>query len=392
MVARVGRRSYRAHSLGDERRDGWPFETRFAVVIPRSLRDQHEAVPAIGGMGFFVPLRKAWQHPLWLLALGACELSSTDNTAPAGGAFQTSTSQRGESGGGSATGTDTGSSGNVASGGAITVVDGAAFDAPAIGTDGATDTSPGDDSARRSGDGGSCAGLFCEDFEEGQIDPAKWDVKMGAGGMEMVQQETVAHGKYAWHVHGTGAAGDFAMILTKTAPAALQGAGPVFGRANFYATPINGAHVELGFAGTMGYPKLNYMEFAAFSNSWQLGFDLFVPAPSIASGFVEEASYPHPSSPVPTMTWSCIEWEFGDNPDMMVLWVDGKQIDQLDVQHIDFTTAPRTPGSVLNGKSSGIIGGFSVFGFGFHSWGASKAFDLYYDDIVIDTKRVNCMK
>ncbi len=72
--------------------------------------------------------------------------------------------------------------------------------------------------------------------------------------------------------------------------------------------------------------------------------------------------------------------------------VDGKQVDQFDVQHIDFTTAPRTPGSVLNGKSSGIIGGFSVFGFGFHSWGASKAFDLYYDDIVIDTKRVNCLK
>jgi len=92
------------------------------------------------------------------------------------------------------------------------------------------------------------------------------------------------------------------------------------------------------------------------------------------------------------MTWSCIEWEFGDDPEMMVLWVEGKQIDQFDLQHIDFTSVPRTPGSVLNGKSSGIIGGFSVFGFGFHSWGASKAFDLYYDDIVIDTKRVGCLK
>ncbi len=181
------------------------------------------------------------------------------------------------------------------------------------------------------------------------------------------------------------------MILTKNAPAALQGPGPVFGRVNLYATPINGAHVELGFAGTMGYPKLNYMEFAAFTSSWQLGFDLFVPAPSVASGFVEEASYPHPASPMPTMTWSCIEWEFGDAPDMMVLWVDGKQVDQFDLQHIDFSSVPRTSGSVLNVKSSGIIGGFSVFGFGFHSWGASKAFDLYYDDIVIDTKRVNCL-
>jgi hypothetical protein len=75
-----------------------------------------------------------------------------------------------------------------------------------------------------------------------------------------------------------------------------------------------------------------------------------------------------------------------------VLWVDGKQIDQFDVQHIDFTSTARTPGSVLNGKSSGIIGGFSVFGFGFHSWGASATVDRYYDDIVLDTKRVNCLQ
>jgi len=60
--------------------------------------------------------------------------------------------------------------------------------------------------------------------------------------------------------------------------------------------------------------------------------------------------------------------------------------------HLRFPSPSRTPGSVLNGKSSGIIGGFSVFGFGFRSWGASMAFDLYYDDIVIDTKRVGCLK
>jgi hypothetical protein len=345
---------------------------------------------------------KACWCALWPLALGACSLSPTDNTVPTGattGATQTSTSGAGGrsvggSGGlgdGDATRSDASSGGNGGSGG-FAAVDGAVLDAPATDTERTSEASGGDGPAGPSGDSGSCAGLFCEDFEQGPIDPAKWDIQIGAGGMQMVQQEMVSHGKYAWHVHGTGARGDFAMILTKNAPAALRGAGPVFGRVNFYATPINGAHVELGFAGTMGYPKLNYMEFAAFSNSWQLGFDLFVPAPSVASGFVEEASYPHPASPMPTMTWSCIEWEFGDDPDMMVLWVEGKQIDQFDVQHIDFTSATRTPGSVLNGKSSGIIGGFSVFGFGFHSWGASMAFDLYYDDIVIDTKRVGCLK
>jgi hypothetical protein len=262
--------------------------------------------------------------------------------------------------------------------------------------------------AGASGQGGSsgsaaCAGLLCEDFEQGQgqLDTAKWEVQKGGGGIEAVQAETVAHGKYALHVQGSGARGDFAMIMTKQAPLALQGVGPVFGRAYLYATTNLSAHIELGFAGTTRDAALapltttngvnfNYMEFAHFSGSWQLGFDLFAKAGSI--GFVEEASYPPARDKAPAAKWSCIEWEFGDDPDMMVLWVDGKQIDQFDVQHIDFTSTARTPGSVLNGKSSGIIGGFSVFGFGFHSWGASATVDRYYDDIVLDTKRVNCLQ
>jgi hypothetical protein len=76
---------------------------------------------------------------------------------------------------------------------------------------------------------------------------------------------------------------------------------------------------------------------------------------------------------------------------MIRLWVDGAQIDQFDAAHIDYTSGARTAGSVLNGTSTGIIGGFAVFGFGFHAWHASNAFDVYYDDIVLDTKRVGCL-
>ena len=255
-----------------------------------------------------------------------------------------------------------------------------------------------------SGGAGACTGIFCEDFEQGQgqLDTTKWEVQKGGGGIEAVQGQTVAHGMYALHVQGTGARGDFAMIMTKNLPPTLQGAGPFFGRAYLYATTNLSAHIELGFAGTTRDAAVaplittnglnfNYMEFAHIGGSWQLGFDLFNPAPSVAKGFVEEASYPPAHDKAPAAKWSCIEWEFGDAPAMMVLWVDGKQIDQFDAQHIDFTSVARTPGSVLNGQSSGIIGGFTVFGFGFHSWGASTTVDRYYDDIVLDTKRVNCL-
>jgi hypothetical protein len=277
--------------------------------------------------------------------------------------------------------------------------------------DGTTDAAPsGDGESIASDDGGGpCSGLFCEDFEQGQgqLDLAKWVLQKSTtadGGIEEIQQQMVHRGKYAWHVHVTPFPGDFAVILTKSPPATLKGSGPVFGRTYFYATANVGTHIMLGIAGTTHDPAVapsilpskplinfNYMEFAAYAGSWQLGFDLFAPDPSVAKGFVEEASYPPMRDKYPTMAWSCLEWEFNDNPDAMLFWVDSKPMDQFDLQHIGFRSVPKMMGSILNGKSSGIIGGFDFFGFGFHTWGRSPAFDIYYDDIVLDTKRVNCL-
>jgi hypothetical protein len=326
----------------------------------------------------------------WAVACIACDSSGSP-----------SWSQSGVGDGGSESGSvDATPAVDSASDSAVARESGSVADA-AGGSEGSTDAGLGQESGPDA-QGSACAGLFCEDFEDGQVDPTKWDLQMGQAGTAMVEEQVVAHGKYAWQVHGTGAAGDFASIVTKNAPAALQGAGPVFGRAYIYAAANYGAHIQLAFAGTTRDPTVppaimphginfNYMEFAEFSNSWQLGFDLFTPAPNVAMGFVEEASYPPAHDQYPTMTWNCVEWEFDDNPDQMVLWFDGKQIDQFDARHIGFSTATMTPGSVLNGLSSGIIGGFDFFGFGFHNWGMSDVVDRYYDDIVLDTKRVGCL-
>jgi hypothetical protein len=337
---------------------------------------------------------------LWAVASIACE--SGGSTFGSHGGADDSGSESGVSDTGSEdTSTDAAPAIDSASDGTPASESGSVVDEAAGGSEGSTDAGAGPESGPDA-EGGACPGLFCEDFEEGQLDPTKWDLQTGGGGLAMVQQQTVAHGSYAWYVQGTGVRGGFATILTKNAPAALQGAGPVFGRAYLYAAAKYSAHIQLGFAGTTRNPAVapsimtngmnfNYMEFAEISNSWQLGFDLFTPAPSVAMGFVEEASYPPAHNQDPTMTWSCIEWEFGDNPDQMVLWVDGTQVDQLDAEHIDYSTTKIMPGSVLNGQSSGIIGGFDFFGFGFHSWGSSAVVDRYYDDIVLDTKRVGCI-
>lgn len=278
---------------------------------------------------------------------------------------------------------------------------GAAPDPSSPAPDGSLEAGGSDAHDDSSPDTGSvlCAGLLCEDFEKGQIDPAIWDVKMGGGGTLNVQQQTVAHGKYAMQVHAqVGPTQDFAFIVTRSAPSALRGTA-VYGRAYFLITPdpLTSTHTEMIFAGTNGtgpnngaapFPKLRYMEVANLYGAWQLALDLLDQSPP-----VEIVAYPNKN--VPTMTWTCMEWHFEDQPDRITLWTNGNLIGTFDDQHIGFTANPvplPLPGApIYKGTSSGIVGGFDQFGFGFHDFGPKKPFDLYYDDVVLDTKRVGCL-
>jgi hypothetical protein len=244
--------------------------------------------------------------------------------------------------------------------------------------------------------GAACVGLFCEDFEQGQLDPARWDVQTGAGGTLSIESDLAAHGRYAMHVHGLAGPADYALIVTKNAPSAL--AAGAFGRAYFFITPkpLTSGHTQMTFAGSDGtgtaegpgpFSKLRYMEVANINGGWQIGFDLLDVSP-----LVEEVAYPAGSPQVPIMTWSCLEWQYSDEPDVVNLWVDGAAIGTFDNEHVSYPGG-HMPGSPLyQGTSSGLIGRYSVFGFGFHDWHPNKPFDLYYDDIVLDTKRVGCLR
>ncbi len=345
-------------------------------------------------------------HGFLMLTLGflGCSTSSpgvpTVDAIDAGGAASST-------GGRAGAGSDAAAGGGQPTGGGGGGAGRALEDAPTIAVDAALDvtsevtadvTTAGD--AGDAGDaiseaGSGCSGLFCEDFEQGQIDTTKWDLLTGAGGTLMVQQQTVAHGKYALQVHGVAGPSDYGLIVTKKAPASLQGAH--YGRAYFFITPkpLTSGHTQMVFAGMNGtgaangpgpLPKLRYLEVANINGGWQIGFDLLDIAP-----LVEEVAYPAGSPQVPVVSWTCLEWQFNDQPDSINLWVDGKAIGTFDDQHVSYPSGhpPGTP--LYNGKSSGLIGGFNLFGFGFHDWHPNKPFDIFYDDIVLDVRRVGCL-
>ena len=226
---------------------------------------------------------------------------------------------------------------------------------------------------------GACPGLFCEDFEKGVIDPAIWDVKVSGGQPPpavVSQAGLVAHGKYAAHFHAgvlnpNIASYDF--MITKNPPAALRG--HHYGRAYFMVTPMPPTnHTEYIYAGTTGFPQLKYLEVASAAPLvWQLTYVDEVP-PGTGENY-------HSGGKVPIGKWFCLEWEFNDTPDQAAVYLNGVAAPEFAQNTFTFNSA-----------MSGLVGGFAAFGFGYHAWHpATYAFDVYYDDIVLDIKRIGCL-
>ena len=244
------------------------------------------------------------------------------------------------------------------------------------------------------GGASSCVGLLCEDFETGGIDPAKWDTSL-KGGTLAVQSQQGAHGKYALHVQGLGSGSDdWATLFAKNVPSGLKSA-TTFGRASMYFSSAASAslHIQFAFAGSNGtgsgsgpapLQKMRYLEVGSYDGQWQLSMDIHDVTPNI-----EDSAYA--GAKIPVEKWVCVEWELEDQPERITLWVGGAQAGVFDNMHINYSSdGTKSGGTFYQGKTSGLIGVFDTFGIGFHDWHPTKAFDVYYDDVVLDTKRIGC--
>jgi len=313
---------------------------------------------------------------------GTSASAGSGGTTASAGSGGTTASRGGQGGAG---GTASGTAGTGGSGGSGATAGTAGPDGGQAGA-GGTPTGGGGASA--------CPGLVCEDFETGSIDPAKWDTS-SQGGTLAVQAQQVAHGKYALHLQGLGSGSDdWATLFAKNVPAALKSA-TTFGRASMYFSAAVSAslHIQFPFAGSNGtgsgtgpapLTKLRYLEVGSFNGQWQLAMDIHDVAPNIEDSVYAGAN-------IPTNKWVCIEWELEDQPERITLWVGGNQAGVFDNMHISFSSdGMKSGGTFYQGKTSGLIGVFDTFGIGFHDWHPTQAFDVYYDDVVLDAKRIGC--
>jgi hypothetical protein len=248
---------------------------------------------------------------------------------------------------------------------------------------------------------------FSEDFESGALDKAVWDTRTASTAEVSVQQSQAAHGKSALQVHyPKGGARSYGFIVATHLPESVRQ--HFFGRAYVFIGPNAPAgHDVLLNAGTPGYPISNFLELGASGGknvmaSYQQNAADIPRGETIARG-----------SEYPVGRWFCLEWEFNDQPDRVAVWIDGQAAGELK----DFMFKPRAAGGrggaagkadpaaketpaaaapaaeIAAVAGNGLVKGFSDFAFGFRYWGSGKEdFDIYYDDIVIDTKRIGALK
>jgi hypothetical protein len=246
------------------------------------------------------------------------------------------------------------------------------------------------------------APVFAEDFESGGLNPSRWKTTELGQATVSVQQTQVAHGKSALQIHYPKGEKSFAFVVASHLPDSVRT--HLFGRAYvFIGANAPAGHDVLLNAGTPGYPISNFLEIGASGGknvvvSYQQNAANVPRNETIARGIA-----------YPVGRWFCLEWEFQDHPDRVTTWIDGEPAGELK----DFVVKPRAPRAPkadpaakadaaaapaapppADVPGTDLVKGFFDFAFGFHAWGAGakEDFDIYYDDIVVDTQRVGPAK
>jgi len=230
--------------------------------------------------------------------------------------------------------------------------------------------------------------LFVEDFESGQIDPKVWEQRITGTATVKVQSDQTAHGKYALQVHYPEmAAQAYAFLVMPHLPEGLKG--HIFGRAYVKVDPgFQNSHTVMVLAGQSGWPISNFQEIGVYQNKFQPSYQANK-AKTRQEGRGEDTRH---GDPPPVGKWFLLEWEFNDNPSQIRIWVDGQPSPVLEGgQPVEVSSFkwPKTDA----GDTKNLVGGYDEFGVGARYWGNPQtAFDIYYDDIVLDTKRIGPVK
>ncbi len=216
--------------------------------------------------------------------------------------------------------------------------------------------------------------LLCEDFESvavgGVPDPAVWTMDKGASAVVAIDDQQVRHGKHALHLHTLPDANKALFHETKTFPLP-DGKNSLYGRANFMV----GAGLKVPTDHT------NFFEASGKVNGVSGNYRYGAAGAKFFANYNPGDPGEGSKTPVPVGVWSCLEWAFLGDTNEMHFWVDGKELTDIAV-----------PSAGVNGKVWAAPK-FDSFYFGWITYAtdtASDHYDIWFDDIAIDTARIGC--
>lgn len=219
----------------------------------------------------------------------------------------------------------------------------------------------------------SCADagvILCEDFENG-LDPNKWQ-SSSSYATPMVDTTQAHRGSYALHVNAPAFATDGTLV-------------DVGGSIRHYGTTLPAPFYIRAFVMfSSAQPQATESFFSAQENaSPYYGLQLEIDQQTgdyAVTDWTTPSLYQISTTPTAAMTWNCIEWELeptasGTTATNSDVWIDGAEVSSLHLAS--------TPVSDLENLG---------FGIGFYQVASLPSYDLWIDDIYVDTMPVGCDK
>ncbi|HTQ44050.1 MAG TPA: hypothetical protein VMI75_14930 [Polyangiaceae bacterium] len=219
----------------------------------------------------------------------------------------------------------------------------------------------------------SCADagvVLCEDFENG-LDSTKWPTTDNTNATVGIDGTEHHRGANALHVHApalsSGSAVNVAGSINHIAPLPS----PVFVRAFYMFSSAQPQEVESFVAVVQGESPYYGMQLDLWQTTGDFALTDWTVSPSlnVTNGPASTAS-----------TWTCVEWELvppssGTSMTTMDLWVNDNEAANLHLTNVTMSDL-----------------GELEFGIGFEAVTTLPAYDMWIDDIYVDTSRVGCAK
>jgi hypothetical protein len=204
--------------------------------------------------------------------------------------------------------------------------------------------------------------VFCDSFESGQLDPKRWGPSIAGGTLSIAYGRAhTGHYSLALHTDNRVDGGTANVHVDETRTFKTPMASSFIRTFVYLPSPRPSGEFQLltQFYAGGSYPFVSLV----------LNNNRLVLANSITN------SYSMSTTQMPTDRWVCVELEIDGQPGQTHVWIDGTEVPEL-------ARSENTVSSPAANTIAALL--FYVSG--------TAADDIWYDDFIVDSKRVGCMK